>query len=168
MMRRALVVLAALAACGAQANPVPVWVEGTSIGVPVGNAKHPQALFANSYSGAGPAAGVWTRVFTDQYGVPPDAKAVFLSGILIITHGMAQETADLTVAFRACGNDLPAAAYSGQTVEAHVGGGQRSGVATWVPLDRGCFEWVWNRSTQGQWPNNSAYGVNLSLQAYVR
>lgn len=167
MTRRLLAVLLSLFCAVAQANGVQ-WMEGSVLGVPVGNAKNPMAIFANSYTQAGPPAGVWTPVYVEQHGVPGDAIAVYLSGILIITHGTTAETADLTVAFRACGNDLPAAAYSGQVVEAHVGGGQRSGVSTWVPLSGACFEWQWNRSTSGTWPTNSAYGINLSMQAYVR
>lgn len=144
------------------------WRESTRIGTRGDNSKDPMVLFCNSYTGAGPAAGVWTAVDLTAFGVPRDAHAVFLSGILIITHGTTQETADLTVSLRAPGSALPISAYLGQSVEAHVGGGQRSTMSAWVPCVDGSIEWAWQRSTQGQWPTNCAYGVNMSLQAYVR
>jgi hypothetical protein len=124
---------------------------------------------------AGCAPATWCKVAVSDYGLPKDTKAVFLSGILIITHGMTPETADLKVGLRAFGDVTDPETispggvwYDGQTVEAAVGNGQRSTMSTWVPVRDGAFEFRWERSTGGQWPTNSSYGVNLTIQAHAR
>lgn len=126
------------------------------------------AVFANSYTGAGPAAGVWSVVDLTERGVPQDAVAAFLSGILIITYaGPDQGGADLQVFFRRLG-DTATQDIDGQAVEAKTGNGIRSTMSTWVPLVDGKFEWKWTRSTTAQWPNGPSYGVNLNVQAWAR
>lgn len=144
------------------------WVQGNTFGVRDDNTTAVNAIFVNSHTGYGGVDREWHEVNVVPLGVPADAKAVFLAGILIITHGTTEETADLTIALRAKGDALNPGNYIGQTTEPHVGGGQRSNMAAWVPLRDGKFEYYWTRSTQGQWPANSSYGINLSLQAYVR
>jgi hypothetical protein len=75
------------------------------------------------------------------------------------------------VVFRAPGDNAVTCDHRhivAQTVEAHVGGGQRSTMAAWVPVRSGEIEWCWFRNTAGNWPDNPAYGVNLFLQAWVR
>lgn len=137
-----------------------IWIDG---GAPR------TAIFVNTYTGLGGTADTWQRIDLKPHGVPADAKAVQLTGILIVTHGQQPETADLSVAFRRPGVDaVTCANYVGQTVEAHVGGGQRTNLMTWVPVVDGAVEFCYRRSTQGQWPGNSAYGVNLFVQAWVR
>ncbi len=136
-------------------------------------------LFVNTYTGAtvpdGCVAGHWCRVMVSSYGLPEDTKAIFVSGILIITHGMKSETADLQVGFRAAGdNNDPAKVvpggvwYSAQSVEAAIGNGQRSTMASWIPVRNGAFEFKWTRSTSGSWPESSSYGINLTFQAFAR
>lgn len=116
-----------------------------------------------------PASGVWHRVDLKPFGVSADAKSAFLSGMLIITHGSAAETADITItASRPGDNSRDCAKTMGQAIEASVGNGIRSNVSFWVPLINGEFDWCWKGSTGGVWPNNSAYGANLSLLAWVR
>lgn len=147
-----------------------MWTEYTHIGVTDDNSKHPTAVFVNSYTGVGPAAGVWTAIDLTQYGVPADAKSAFLSGLLIITGGSTPQNPDLHLALRAPGSVLSSADYLGQAVAVGAGDGIRSGFASWVPLVNGQFEMQWNRvdGTTAQWPVGAAYGINLSLQAYVR
>ena len=144
------------------------WIEGSMIGVPTDNPKRPNAIFLNSYTGDGVHAGRWHEIDLTKQGIPEDSLAVFLSGLLIITHGTTGEVCNLTVAFRAPGSDLPAGAYLGQAIEAAIGNGQRSTFSTWVPVFERRFEFRWDRGTGGNWPAHCAYAVNLSLQAYVR
>lgn len=125
----------------------------------------PTAIFVNSYAGLGPPAGQWTEVDLTPHGVPPDAQAAFVSGLLLVTHGTTPQICDLTIYFRKPG-DTAEPNYVGQAIEAHVSGGQRSGFAAWVALLGGKFQYKWGRNTFGQWPSECAYGVNLRLQAY--
>ena len=144
------------------------WVEGTIQGVRDDNSKAPIAIFINSYTGDGQVRGVWHRVQVSSLGIPSSAKAVFLSGLLIITHGYATQTCDLTIAFRAPGDILSAGNYIGQTLEAITGSGQRSNMSTWTPVVNGEIEFQWNANTTGQYPDECSYGINLSAQSYVR
>lgn len=142
------------------------WVTG-QIHVRDDNSKSPIAIFINSYTDAGPLAGNWYSIDVTTLGIPKTAKSVFLSGILIITHGTTPGLCDLTVAFRAPGDSLDPGNYIGQTIEPWVGGGSRSTMSTWAPVKNGLVEFQWNRSTSGLWPLNCSYGINLSAQAYV-
>lgn len=149
----------------------PIWVEGHAIGVSTDNSKRPSVLFTNTIASQyHPPANVWYTVDVTRWGVPSDALAVFLSGMLIITHGTREETCNLTLALRAPGSNLDSGNYSGQVIEAHVGGGQRSTFSSWVPVKSGRFEWSWNTSqwTGENWPAECSYGLNMSLQAYLR
>lgn len=144
------------------------WVGATEIFTHPSHPAGPVPIFINSYTYTGPSPGGWIQIDLKPYGVTADAKAAFLGGILIITHGTSQQTCDLTVSLRAPGSTLAAGNYVGQTVESHVGGGQRSNMSAWVPLVNGIFEFQWNRNTFGQWPQECSYGINLSLQAWTK
>lgn len=162
---RFIALIAALLSAPAFAD----WTEGATIGVRTDNARTPTAIFANTYTGIGAAGeGVWLRVAVADLGIPPDAKAVFLSGILIITHGVTPQTCDLTISVRAHGDSMHEGFYIGQVIEASVGNGQRSTMSTWAPVRDGYFEYFWKRNTAGQWPSECAYAINLAAQAYVR
>lgn len=154
----------ALVAFAAQAG----WVEGSVVGVRDDNSKAPIPIFINSYTNYGPASGMWHRISLESMGIPADAKGVFLSGILIITHGTTTQTCDLTISFRAPGDTIDAGNYIGQTIEAITGSGQRSNMSTWAPARNGEIEFYWKRNTTGQWPSECSYGINLSAQSYVR
>lgn len=144
------------------------YIEGDIIGVPQ---KSPTGqnpiIFLNTYTGAGVARNTWSKV--DMKGlVPPDTKAIRLDGILIITHGTTAETADLVVHFRKPGETYEYN-YIMQTIEASTLNGQRSNAGTWVALDDDlCFEYKWNTQSLGTYPAYSAYGLNLTLTAYLR
>lgn len=148
------------------------WVEGSVIGVRDDNSKHPIALFINTYTGHGMEEfppDTWGRLDVTQFGVPEDALAISLSGLLIITHGVNSQICDVHIAFRAPGNDLHPGSYLGQTIEAVITSGQRSNMQTWVPVKDGAIELNWHGAgLPATWPSYCAYGINLSLQAYVR
>jgi hypothetical protein len=137
--------------------------------VRTGNTKQPTVIFVNTANPVGsyPAADMWHTIDIGKFGVPCTATAVFLSGILLITHGPAQEIAEIRGTFRAPGDQLHHDSYQIQVIEPWIGGGQRSGAALWVPLANGKFEFYWHTNLAGFWPKHSAVGMNLSLQAYV-
>lgn len=136
----------------------------------------PTVVFFNSATGLGIttpwdgktfARGAWTSVDVSQH-IPTDANAVFLQGILIITHGMNNEVADLQISLRAPSSNLSMGNYIGQVVEPHLGGSQRSPFASWVPVENGRFHFGWFTPTYGPHPAWSSYGVNLVIQAFTR
>lgn len=147
------------------------FIEGSILGVPAGGPSSwmKPAIFFNTYSGEGMTlfpSGSWITVDVSHL-VPHGAKAVFLSGILIITHGTLPGTADLTAAFRSVGETTDYA-YVFQAIEAHLGGGQRSTAGTWVALENGKFEFKWMRNTVEPYPAGCAYLMNLRVTAYIR
>ena len=150
------------------------WSEGTFITGYRDDNSRPWNLgliFFNTYTGAGMTqfpVDTWVTVDCVPFGVPADAVAVFLCGLMVITHGTTAETADLQVTFRAPGDTVASNQYIGQTIEASVGNGQRSNLATWVPLVDGKFQMYWHKSTPGTWPTNSSYTINLFPQQYLR
>lgn len=131
-------------------------------------------IFVNTHTGKhlpeACAAGKWCTVEVSKFGLPADVKAVFLVGLLIITHGETVETADLTIAFRAySAEDIPTdQGYIGQSTETTPAGGVRSPMATWAPVRDGKFQFKYGKSTEGDWPAHSSYGVNLTIQAWAR
>lgn len=148
------------------------WVEGSTIGVRVQTAREDNLISVNSY--ASPTsfpAGEWHTVDVTAQGVPLDARAVYLSGLLVITHGAAPGICDMAVSMRAFGSTQQPR-MMGQVVEAHAGGGQRSTFGHWVPLSEGKLQFYWTRSTWNQWSNapdgGCSYGMAAWPQAYVR
>lgn len=128
----------------------------------------------NSGVGVSPTVGcitpnAWCVADLRRYGVPADAKYAFLTGLLIITHGYGSQLAWMTVTMRRPGDtSANCEKYIGQVVEAHTGGGQRSGMATWVALMNGQVEYCFNYALPIGWPDWSSYVVNLSVQAWAR
>ena len=122
-------------------------------------------VFVNSYTGVGPEAGIW-HVIDVSDKLPPEAKAINLMGILIITHGLSSETANLQLYFRRHG-ETKEAIYCGQVIEASSLNGQRTNFSAWIPLwDDLKFEFKWVRTGNSQYPQYSAYGINLCLNAW--
>ena len=112
----------------------------------------------------------WTTVDVSTY-VPLDAKAVFLSGVLIITHGKQRETADLQVFYR---RDDTQPNKGGNYVHQVVlnrgseGNGQRCCASVIVPLTaQKTFQWKWKvpNGHVFQHDEYSAYGCNLRIGA---
>ena len=115
-------------------------------------------------------AGSWHLTDLTPYGVPTDAKFAFLSGMLVISHGTTQETANVTITFRIPGDTTAdQIQYLGQTLEAETGGGQRSNAAMWVPVKDGKIEWLYTTAPiPALYPVYSAYAVNFTLQCWGR
>jgi hypothetical protein len=150
--------------------PSAMWVEGSVLGVTATNAKGPVLIFVDSMSAESLAAyppNSWTTIDWSAY-LPLDTKAIFLAGILIITHGNTQDLSNLMLHFRAPGDTADGGNYHGQASEVWIGGGKRQNYATWVPVIDGKFEFFWNATVLGTYPEWSAFGINLSLQAYLR
>ena len=144
------------------------WIEPNKWFIRDDNCKFPLGLFLNSATVAGLTEhppGQWSTL--DLSGVTStNAKGAFLSGILIITHGSVPEIADMEILFRNIGDTVNEGNYHGQCIEADTQGGQRSTYSTFVPLTGGKCELWWNHTSPGSYPQYSAYGANLSVQAY--
>jgi hypothetical protein len=121
-------------------------------------------------------AGNWCTMNVADYGISTDAKAVLMSGILIVTVGTTHETANLFITCRAFGDtenaaNLPTyggAWYNGQIVGHLPGANIRSPYAVWCPVKDGKWQMTYSITTPGTWPTNTAYGVNMSIQAWGR
>lgn len=126
------------------------------------------------------ARSAWNVIDVTTLGVPADAKAIFLSGNLLISHINASaqprayyEVANLKVAFRAYGDTSDISScitcqwYLGHTIE--TDSGQRSTWATWVPVRAGKIE-IRFECTDGHTNAEalSACGINLNVQAWGR
>lgn len=110
---------------------------------------------------------VFHRADFKPFGVAANARVAFLAGPLIVTHGWAAEEAYMHVVFRAPGDTTTTCDdIMGQVVS--VSGGERSMFASWVPLVNGETEFCYGLSTIGSDPLHSAYGINLSIQAWAR
>jgi len=134
------------------------------------------AVFFNTYSGDGVTTpwngllftrGQWTRVDLSEH-IPLDAKAVNLGGLLIITHGNQQETANLTLNVKPPSSNENPANYEGQVIEVWTGGGQRTNFATWVAVEDAKFDFYWNVNQLGTYPEFSSYGINLNIVGFAR
>ena len=137
-----------------------VWEKATEIYIRKDNSITRGDIFINTFTGVtkpdGCTMDTWCTVDLSEL-VPKSAISVFLSGILIITHGTSLETADLNISFRSIENDElcptpqtpECVQYIGQAVEATVGNGQRSNMATWVPVKNGKFQFRYHTSTGG-------------------
>lgn len=144
-----------------------MWIDGNRIILPeTGPASDIQAIFFNSYTKVGGERDVW-HVRELKGIIPDDSVGIHVTGILIITHGAAQETADLQLFLRK--DALQNTNYAHQTIEAEVGNGQRSTMSAWIPLalDKS-FQWKWSPvEYKGEWPAYSAYGANLHVDAVL-
>jgi hypothetical protein len=188
-MKRAGAFLTLLLACSlADAQPAG-FIEGTRIGVTAGypTQENPPVIFFNAVDSTedGKPSGVWHTVTVPN--VPADVKAVFLTGLLIITNetcpafmGPPQcplppwESADLHIYFRAPGA-LPPPGLGGidfPCQATHSGhGGTRNPCGVWVLVVGRQFQWWWYRSTGGDYANGGhhpAYGAKFSVNAYIR
>lgn len=149
------------------------YVTGSTIGIiadDVGRQGNEQIYF-NSWNGGGldkfPHNTFGTVDLTGK--IPSDAKAVFLSGLLVITHGTTVETCDMHIYFRRS-STVPEWTYIGQSVEAHVGGGQRQPMFVILPVENSKlqFKWYGSTFTNGNYPEHCSYGVSFRIAGYIQ
>jgi hypothetical protein len=144
------------------------FIEGNTIGVVTGGPTMHIVVFMNTGSDYLTPEGVWNTVDVSAL-VPPDTKAVMLSGMLILTHGSNPDVCNLFLAYRAWGETFNYS-YSGQVDEGSINGGQRLNYTDWCEIRQGKFEYKWWRTPAhpGVWPAECAYGLNIRLVAYLR
>jgi hypothetical protein len=97
-----------------------------------------------------PAPGVWNHADLKPIGVPANAVAVDLRGILIITDGANSGDTSIGVGFQTPGDSKPVGNYAMQTCAVGPTGGSRSNGSAIVPCVNGCIQWFWYRVT---WAN---------------
>ena len=142
-----------------------MWNEGNIIGINANTSKEHAGVFVSTvypqyqYNGNG----TWSEIDISNL-VPVDTKAIFLTGILLITHSGSAGIADFRVHFKKSGAYTYPGDYIGQTVEAHPGGGQRTNFSSWVPVENQKFMFYW----YGVPLSGVHYGTNLTIQAYIR
>lgn len=128
----------------------------------------PRAVFANCPGPSTIACGAPSTVDLSKI-APPTAKAVALSGFLIISYpsGIPSQTCNLLTYFRpnashAWGN------YRGQTVEV-LPGGVRSNHSLVVPLSPQKTFDIWLSGPEGKpvYPLGCAYGANYSVDYWI-
>jgi hypothetical protein len=143
------------------------WQQGIAC-VPGTASDTPQVVFVNTYAWpASPAPGCWHEFSMAQLGFPDTAKAILVAGILIITHGYAEEIGNMTMTFREYGGTRTLGNYQMQVCAPKIGDGPRVPGFCIVPVAEGRCEFQWNRSTTGEWPAHCSYGINLTAQLYV-
>jgi hypothetical protein len=148
-----------------------MWIEGSIIGVPYyAPTENAPVIYMNSVNEDDPnwLPNQWNNVVVP--GIPDNARAVQLTGLLIISPGeTANETPDLHLRFRRWlpGNNLYLPPYIGQAC-ASVTTGARHPFSVWVPVDWRRFQVYWTRSTPPPWPQHASYGFNAYVNAYLR
>lgn len=162
----------------------PVWREGSTFGVldpsvgAGGVNPHSQIIYVNAVYDAGPQpSGIWhtvdagKTVYNIDTGIPEDALAIWLSGILIISPGYAYEIADLQFYCRRLGA-VPAidgdTYLCAQTCSTAPAQGVRTNFTTLVPVTDRKFEFWWNRSSGGYWPDHTSYGIIAWPIGYIK
>lgn len=129
-------------------------------------------LFFNSGTStpAGPPPDVWTVCDLTTLGIPVDAVAVDVSGLLIITMGSTPGWSNLCMAFRKPGDARVSIRnhYVFQCI-ANAGDGMRSPCSTVLTPVGGCIEWAWftTGATLG-WPVGAAVAANLSFTRWMK
>jgi hypothetical protein len=142
------------------------WVQLNSLYVAKESPSQLNVIAINSYLSDLQPAYQWNVVDLSNY-LPEGAKAVNLSGLLIITHGTSIETADMHLYFRRYGS-TDTSIYIGQVIEASTLNGQRCTASYWVPLSEDLkFEFYWTRTNLGQYPDYSAYGMKFYINAWA-
>lgn len=144
------------------------YTEAERIGIIRGGPSNTRPLItADTYWHNGYQPGQWYTIDATEF-VPIDAKGIYLSGMLIITHGPIDgEMCGLTMRFRGWG-DKSERNYMAQAGTTVAGGGIRQHYGDWIELRSGKFEFKWDRITQGEWPEHCSYALNFRATAYVR
>jgi hypothetical protein len=144
------------------------WISGYELMVWEHGPKAPIAIFANASRDIGiPPDGKWHTIDVSDK-VPEGTKAINISGLLIISHGQNNETANLRLYLRRNNQTNPG--YNYQAISALRGSGIRSPMSSWVSLTpKYTFDVKWLvTNADGKWPAYSAYGMNLTINAVLR
>lgn len=104
----------------------------------------------------------------DVSGFAPGAQAVFLSVVLIITHGQTAESCVLGFYVRNWGDDTIAWGPASQLTVPLLGDGGRMNYTDWVSVTDGKFDFKWTTTTPGTWPEHCSYGLAIRVSAYAR
>jgi hypothetical protein len=151
----------------------PTWVRESDCYTLHGNGKRPEAIRANSSTGADiPVDGNWYAIDLTRVGVGAAAISVTLSGLNLITHGDSG-LADLWVALRAPGSTLSADYYIGQVTTSTPLSGERSGMSGVFPVVNGVIEVALtprvNQAPYTPLPSTlPAFGVNFTVQRWCQ
>lgn len=187
-MRIILAALVAAVLCLATAGASPSYsqqpdhAEAASSAVLAGDS--PSVVFLNTYTGNGYwtyPRGAWVSVDLKPFGVPAEATAALIHGLLIISMGEAPDSALVSVHFRrpgssaACNNSI---AYA--DIMNVASGSVRAPFMDIVPLSNGVFE-VCIRTQWGSPANNvvlydweasfgayPSFGVNARLRGWLK
>jgi hypothetical protein len=181
-----VVAAVAVSASFAHAQPTatgsPLRLEGVSSSVLPGDS--PSVVFLNTYTGAGYwtyPRGQWVRVNLKPFGVPADATAAILHGMLIISMGSAPDFGLISVHFRRPGTITDCANTPIYTeVTGQSWGGMRTPFSDIVPLANGevdvCVRTLWGSPSNAIAPHPweasfsgyPAFGVNVRLRGWLR
>jgi len=147
------------------------WIDLKKIHVSRHSPSQEQVIFLNTYTGVGVDpekedyldSGVWHVIDISEQ-IPKKAKAINIGGIMIITRGLNEETANMTINFRNFEEEKEYI-YQGQVIE-NLHSGQRSPISIWVPVTDGKFEFKWDRRYDGEYPQWASYCLNLWINAW--
>ena len=122
------------------------------------------------------AQDTWISVDATRYGVPADAKAVMIDGILAITHGTMPQICGEQIAFRSPDQlqktaehvYLPYTIYIWQTGAYFPNDGARSTGSVIVPLVNGRFEYAWHIQGEPVLPIGCLHGGSFAINGYLR
>lgn len=178
--RLCALLLAVFALSGAAATPARI--EGSDSAVLTGDS--PSVVFLNTFTGAGYwtyPRGQWVAVDLKPYGVPPDATAALLHGLLIISMGSAPDSALVSVHFRRPGSGADCANSTAYADIFNVPSGSvRAPIMDIVPLENGimevCIKTKWGSPGNGialhDWEASfgafPSFGVNVRLRGWLR
>lgn len=160
-------------------GPYPFKEGKSGIGVVTKNPDWYTVIFINSgWPEYVAPANQWVTINWAQFGVPNDAIAADIGGNLSITHGSKQPGLCYeTVTFDVEGSPVDPGNFILESIDIFPQSGQREGVFVRVPILNGQTRFMWRRGTTsgsypdgtiGVWPDDCAYGVNLSIEGYIR
>lgn len=160
------------------------WLTSTKTLISTNTSLHEYVLFlgtsTNVYKINGvqqpklPPPGVWQNVNFAASGVPDDAVALLLGGILIQTNGSQTQDASIALCFQSPGAGNDPTHYEAQACAVLPTGGGRTNASVIVPSLHSCIEFSWLRgNSNGEWPKGpipnyptgAAYGFNFNIQA---
>jgi hypothetical protein len=182
MKRLAAILACVLAFASPALASAPPRMEGAAGAMLSGES--PSVVFLNTYTGAGYwtyPRGQWVRVDLKPFGVPADATAAIIHGMLIISMGSAPDFGLVSVHFRRPGTVTDCANTPIYTeITGQVWGGMRTPFSDIVPLANGevdvCVRTLWGSPANMVLPHPweasfggyPSFGVNVRLRGWLR